>query len=176
MGEIGSAFLTETLRWLRYEKSLGDGALAQVADEVLHLQPSRESNSIALIVKHLSGNMVSRWTDFLSSDGEKPDRKRDQEFIEDEAERAQVLERWERGWAATLGALEALTPGDLQKTVTIRGEPHSVMSAIQRQVTHVSYHVGQIVYLAKMFAGEGWASLSIPRGQSEAYLENLSSG
>lgn len=173
MGDIGSEFLRETLRWLRYEKSLGDGALARAADEDLHLQPHRESNSIALIVKHLAGNMVSRWTDFLNSDGEKPDRQRDEEFIEDGASRSQVLERWERGWAAILGAIETLRPDDLQKTVTIRGESVSAVNAIQRQVTHVSYHVGQIVYLAKMLRGEDWTSLSIPRGQSRAYLEKM---
>lgn len=173
MNDIGRVFLQETLGRLRREKSLGDRALEQIPDDALHAQPNQESNSIALIVKHLSGNMVSRWTDFLTTDGEKPDRQRDTEFVDDDASRALVLERWEHGWACMLGAIEALTPDDLLKTVTIRGEPISVINAIQRQVTHVPYHVGQIVYLAKMFKGEGWKSLSIPRGQSEAFLQEM---
>jgi Protein of unknown function (DUF1572) len=173
MNEIGTVFLQETLTRLRREKSLGDRTFAQLADDALHAQPDPESNSIAQIVKHLSGNMVSRWTDFLTTDGEKPDRQRDAEFIDDDASRAVVLERWERGWACMLGALEALTPDDLLKTITIRGEPFSVIGAIQRQVTHVPYHVGQIVYLGKMFKGERWESLSIPRGQSEAFMQEM---
>jgi uncharacterized damage-inducible protein DinB len=173
MDDIGTDFLRETLRWLRFEKSLGDGAMAQIADEMLHAQPGGESNSIALIVKHLSGNMVSRWTDFLTADGEKPDRNRDAEFEDDDASRTDVLARWERGWASILGALEALSSDDLHRTVTIRSEQVGVINAIQRQVTHVSYHVGQIVYLSKMLKGDGWKSLSIARGQSEAYIEKM---
>ncbi len=173
MNEIGTEFLHETLRWLRFEKSLGDGAMGQLADHVLHVQPGGESNSVALIVKHLSGNMVSRWTDFLTTDGEKPDRNRDAEFEDDTANRAEILARWERGWACILGALEALTGDDLGKTVTIRSETVGVINAIQRQVAHVSYHVGQIVYLCKLLKGDGWKSLSIARGQSEAYIENM---
>ena len=173
MNDIGTEFLHETLRWLRFEKSLGDGAMAQIADEMLHVQPSDESNSVALIVKHLSGNMVSRWTDFLTADGEKPDRNRDGEFEDDDASRADVLARWERGWARILEALEALSGDDLSKTVTIRSEQVGVINAIQRQVAHASYHVGQIVYLCKMLKGDGWKSLSIARGQSEAYIEKM---
>jgi Protein of unknown function (DUF1572) len=173
MDDIGTVFLHETLSRLRREKSLGDRAFGQISDDALHVQPNPESNSIAQIVKHLSGNMVSRWTDFLTTDGEKPDRQRDAEFIDDDATRSVVLERWERGWACMLGAIEALTPDDLLKTITIRGEPLGVISAIQRQVTHVPYHIGQIVYLAKMFKGEEWTSLSIPRGQSEAFMQAM---
>jgi Protein of unknown function (DUF1572) len=173
MSDIGTVFLQETISRLRREKSIGDRALAQIPDDALHTQPNPESNSIAQIVKHLSGNMVSRWTDFLTTDGEKPDRHRDAEFIDDAADKTVVFERWERGWACMLGALESLTPDDLLKTITIRNEPLSVIGAIQRQVTHVPYHVGQIVYLAKMFKGEDWTSLSIPRDQSEAFLQAM---
>jgi uncharacterized damage-inducible protein DinB len=173
MSEIGTVFLQETLTRLRREKSIGDRALAQIPDEALHVQPNSESNSIAQIVKHLSGNMISRWTDFLTTDGEKPDRHRDAEFVDDDATRSIVLERWERGWACMLGAIGALTPDDLAKTITIRSEPISVIAAIQRQVTHVPYHIGQIVYLAKMFMGQSWTSLSIPRSQSEAFMQEM---
>lgn len=173
VSEIGTEFLRETISRLRLVKGLGDGALEQTDEAGLHLQANPESNSVAMIVKHLSGNMISRWTDFLTTDGEKPERNRDGEFEDDDASRPQVLERWERGWACILGALEALSADDLLKTVTIRSEAVSVMNAIQRQVTHVSYHVGQIVYLCKMLTGEGWKSLSIPRGQSRAYIEEM---
>lgn len=154
-------------------KSLGDKALSQL-DE-LHLQsvPDPQSNSIAVIVKHMSGNMLSRWTDFLTTDGEKPGRNRDEEFVDDIASKEHLLELWELGWKAVMGALESLRPEDVLATVTIRGEPHSVMQAVQRQISHYGYHTGQIVYVAKMLKSSDWQTLSIPRGGSAAFNERM---
>lgn len=133
-------------------------------------------NSIALIVKHMAGNMRSRWTDFLTTDGEKPDRHRDTEFENPPATRAAVLEAWEQGWALVFGALEPLTDADLTRTITIRGEPHSVMQAVNRQIAHYALHIGQIVFLAKHLQASNWQSLSLPRGQSAAFNEIVKSG
>jgi hypothetical protein len=138
--------------------------MAQITDDQLFATLDRESNSIAIIVKHVAGNMRSRWTDFLTTDGEKPDRNRDAEFDSDPSEtRGAVMARWEDGWERFTNAIASLTPDDLGKIVTIRGEPHTVLQAINRQMTHYSAHVGQIVLLAKHFAGERWQTLSMPR-------------
>lgn len=151
-------------------KELADKAVAQVADEQLFLLLDEASNSIAIVMKHLAGNMRSRWTDFLTSDGEKPDRTRDSEFVIEQGDtKDSILERWEAGWHCIFETLAPLRSEDLSRTVLIRGEPHSVMQAINRQLTHYAYHVGQIVYLAKHFAGGKWQSLSIPRGQSQRF-------
>jgi hypothetical protein len=151
-------------------KNLADGALAQVSSTQLFEARGAEDNSLAVIMKHVSGNMVSRWRDFLTSDGEKPDRHRDNEFvILDGDSREALFTRWEEGWQTLFGALEPLTPADLNRAVTIRGESLSVLVAITRQLTHYAYHVGQIVYLAKHFAGPQWKTLSIPRGQSAQF-------
>jgi uncharacterized damage-inducible protein DinB len=158
--------------FLRY-KSLGEKAMAQVPDEALHWQFNEESNSIATTVKHLWGNMKSRWTDFLTSDGEKEWRNRDVEFEEDKASRAEILARWEEGWACLFAALDSLTDADLQQTVYIRAEAHTVMEAINRQLAHYPYHVGQIVYLARMKAGSNWTSLSIARNQSGDFNDKM---
>lgn len=163
-------YLEDALRQLRKYKKLGDQAVAQVSETDLFRRLDPESNSIALIMKHVSGNMRSRWTDFLTTDGEKPDRDRDSEFEEEEGDTAtSIRERWEAGWRVTEEAIRALTPEDLEKTVSVRGEAHTVLEAINRQLTHYASHVGQIVLLAKHFAGGAWRSLSIPRGQSGAY-------
>lgn len=160
----------DILRQLRKYKALGEAAMAQVSDEQLLAAPGAESNSIGLIVKHMAGNMRSRWRDFLTSDGEKPDRDRDREFVQAGSEsRESVLQQWQEGWSCTFAALEGLQPADFTRMVTIRGEAHSVLQAINRQVTHYAYHVGQIVYLAKHHAGENWQSLSIPRGRSRDF-------
>ncbi len=143
--------------------------MAQCPDECLFLTLDAESNSIAIIVKHLAGNMRSRWMDFLTTDGEKPDRNRDTEFETPPSSRVELMEMWERGWKYVFDALEPLTEADLTKTVTIRTEPHSVMQAINRQVAHYAHHVGQILFLAKhlTFTKTGkWESLSVPRGKS----------
>jgi len=163
-------YLDDALRQLRKYKELGDRALAQIPEEGLFKRLDPESNSIALIIKHVSGNMRSRWTDFLATDGEKPDRNRDSEFEEEAGDTpGSIRERWEGGWRLTLEAIGALAPEDLEKNVSIRGEPHTVLEAINRQLTHYAYHVGQIVFLARHFAGPAWQSLSIPRGKSREF-------
>lgn len=164
------AYLTDVLEQFRKHKTLADRAMAQVTDEEFFIQIDPESNSIALVVKHLGGNLRSRWADFLTTDGEKPDRNRDREFKIDAGDtRASLLARWEEGWGAAFGALESLRPDDLARTVFIRGEPHSVVQAIDRSVTHAAYHVGQIVLLAKHFRSREWKTLSIPRGKSSEF-------
>lgn len=162
-GRVGAVYLEAVKSRFRYMKDLAERALAQVDDDALTWSPDGESNSITVIIKHLSGNMVSRWTDFLTTDGEKPNRDRDAEFVEERLPRQVLMERWERGWQALFAALASLTPADLLRTVYIRGEPHTVIDAIERQMFHYSYHVGQIVYLAKARAGRRWESLTIPR-------------
>lgn len=165
-----TSYLSDTLRELRKYKKLAERALAQIDDARLLVELGPESNSLAIIMKHVAGNMRSRWTDFLTSDGEKPDRNRDTEFELPPAESAETVRaRWEEGWRLLFAAVEPLTEGDLERTVTIRGEPHTVQQAIQRQLTHYAYHVGQIVYVARHLAGERWQSLSIPRGKSAEY-------
>jgi hypothetical protein len=167
---VAPAYLDEVRRQFRGHKRLAEGAMAQVKDEELWMALDSESNSIAVIVKHLAGNMRSRFTDFLTSDGEKPDRHRDQEFeMHSAATRAEVMRWWEEGWGRVFSAIEALKLEDLMSTVTIRGEPHTVLQALNRQVAHYAYHVGQIVFLAKHFRSSEWKSLSVPRGKSEEY-------
>ena len=161
-------YLDEAFRSLRGHKRLADGAIAQLTDEQLFAAPDPESNSIAIIMKHMAGNMHSRFTDFLTTDGEKPNRNRDQEFVTGpQTSREEVLRGWEQGWELVFEAVNSLHPDDLARVVTIRGEPHSVLQAISRQVTHYAYLIGQIVYLAKHWKGPEWKSLSIPKGQSE---------
>jgi hypothetical protein len=161
-------YLEEAILQLRKLKDLADKAMAQLRDENWFTALDEESNSIAVIVKHMAGNMRSRWTDFLTSDGEKPDRKRDMEFeIEVRDSKESLLKRWEIGWRCLFDALTPLKTEDLGKTALIRGEPHSVIQAINRQLSHYAYHVGQIVFLAKHFAGARWQSLSVPRRKSE---------
>ena len=161
---IKQHYIDDCLFQLRKLRAQADKAIAQVDDTQFFALLDPDANSIALIVKHLRGNMRSRWRDFLTTDGEKPDRDRDSEFVPGEGEtRETVMGWWEEGWSEVFEAIEALRPPDLEKTVTIRGEPHSVLQAITRQLTHYAYHVGQIVYLAKHFRGAEWESLSIPR-------------
>ena len=168
MPEIGALYIDEAFRSLRGHKRLADSAIAQLSDDQFFAVPDAESNSVAIIVKHMAGNMHSRFTDFLTTDGEKPDRNRDQEFlITPNAKRAELLDMWEKGWHLVFEALNGISPEDLERTVTIRGEPHTVLQAINRQVAHYSYHVGQIVFLAKHWKGAEWKTLSVPRGKSE---------
>jgi hypothetical protein len=165
-----SEYLADALRELRRLKKLAERAIEQVSDDELFRQIDLEANSIATIVKHMSGNMRSRFTDFLTADGEKPDRNRDAEFvIEPGTTRENVLVAWESGWHGVLRTLEPLAADDLGRDVFIRGERHSVLQAINRQVVHYAYHIGQIVLLAKHFRSTAWKSLSIPRGQSEQF-------
>jgi hypothetical protein len=162
-------FLSSAQKQFAYYQLLGEQAMAQVADEHLFWQPNAASNSIATIVKHLWGNMLSRWTDFLTTDGEKPWRAREAEFDNDLTTRAEVLAKWQEGWQCLFAALDALTPADLDRIIYIRHQGHSVTEAINRQLAHYPYHVGQIVFLARLVAGEAWQSLSIPRGNSAVY-------
>lgn len=159
-----------------YYKKLADGAIAQISDADLTCVLDPEMNSIAVVMKHMAGNMLSRWTDFLTTDGEKPTRNRDSEFEDPPATRAELLAMWERGWSCLFTALDPLTDADLSRTVTIRGEAHSVMQAINRQVAHLSYHVGQIVLLAKHFQCSNWKSLSVPRGKSADFNRRVLAG
>jgi hypothetical protein len=161
--QFTTSYLEDSLAVFRQYKSMGERAMAQVSDEALFAALDEESNSIAIIVNHMAGNMRSRWTDFLTTDGEKPDRNRDGEFESPPETRAALMQIWEDGWNLVFGALEPLSDADLGRTVTIRGEPHSVMQAIQRQVGHYAGHCGQIVLLAKHFAGDRWKTLTIPK-------------
>ena len=162
--------LADAIGQFRKYYALAGGALAQVEDADFFRTIDPESNSIALIVKHLAGNMRSRWTDFLTTDGEKPDRNRDTEFEREARDtREAILERWEHGWNRLFAALAPLTEADLSRQVPIRGEPHTVQQAVHRQLTHYAYHVGQIVFLARHFAGTRWKSLSIPKGKSKEF-------
>ena len=171
-----TSYLEDSLEIFRYYKKLADRAMAQVSDEHLFAELDPESNSIAIVVKHMAGNMRSRWTDFLTSDGEKADRNRDSEFEEPASTRDELLQQWENGWACVFGALEPLTDDDLDGTVQIRGEAHSVMQAINRQVAHYAHHIGQIVLLAKHFAGPDWQSLTIPRRHSSEFNRRVAAG
>jgi hypothetical protein len=150
-------------------RKLADRAVAQVPDDKLHVALDANTNSIAVIMKHVAGNLTSRWTDFLATDGEKPWRNRDDEFVDTFGSRAEFLQCWERGWAVLLGTLQSLTPEDFAKTVTIRGEPHTVPLALARSLGHTCYHVGQIVQVARIHAGDQWNTLTIPRGGSQQY-------
>ena len=161
-----TSYMEDSLQIFRQYKTLAERAMGQVTDEQLFVTLDGEMNSIAVIVKHMTGNMRSRWTDFLGSDGEKPDRNRDSEFVEPPATREALMQVWEAGWAHVFTALEPLSDADLGRTVTIRGEPHSVMQAVNRQVAHYAQHIGQIILLAKHFAGDRWQSLTIPKKRS----------
>lgn len=152
----------------QYYKSLGDKTIAQLSDEQLFWQYNEESNSIAIIVKHLWGNMLSRWTDFLTSDGEKEWRKRDEEFDADIRDRKELIQKWEEGWNCLFSAIDPLTDADLNREIFIRNQGHTIMEAINRQLAHYPYHIGQIVFIGKMLASE-WESLSIPKGGSKAF-------
>jgi hypothetical protein len=170
MTNLAEHYLEESRRQMRACKRLAEGAMEQLKDEELFVTLDAESNSVATLVKHMAGNMVSRFRDFLASDGEKPDRFRDREFeIDSATRRADVMRWWEEGWGQVLATLDALRPEDVMRTVTIRNEPHSALQAINRQIAHYSYHAGQIVMLAKHLRSREWKTLSIPRGQSERF-------
>ena len=171
-----TSYLEDSLTLFRYYKNLAERAMAQVTDEELLAVLDDEMNSMAVIVKHMAGNMRSRWTDFLTSDGEKPNRQRDAEFVDPPSTREALLAVWEEGWQCLLGTLETLSEQDLQRTVTIRGEPHSVMQAVNRQVAHYAHHVGQIVMLAKHLAQDRWQSLSVPRNRSAEFNQRVAAG
>lgn len=163
---LGAHYIENALSNFRQLKSLADRALAQVSDEEFFRQLDPESNSLALVVKHVAGNLRSRWQDFLTADGEKPDRRRDSEFVVEGDTRASLNEAWERGWSILFREVGALAPADLLREVRIRGEAHTVVAAINRQLTHYGNHVGQIVFLAKHLRSQDWRTLSIARGAS----------
>ncbi len=167
--DIAVSFLSAIQNSFEANKRLADRAIEQVPDAKLHVALDANTNSIAVIMQHIAGNLASRWTDFLTTDGEKPWRQRDGEFTESSAGRAELLEFWERSWSCLLNTLRSLKPEDCAKTVTIRGEPHSVPLALERSLGHTCYHIGQIVLLARIHAGEKWNTLTIPRGGSEQF-------
>ena len=162
-------FLDSTRKLYRYYEGLGRRTMDQLADQDLFFEPTPGINSIAVIVKHLHGNMLSRWTDFLTSDGEKEWRERDDEFVQTMNDRATVYQLWDAGWNCVFNAIDPLTAEDVEKIIYIRNEGHTVMEAMQRQLTHYATHVGQIIYLGKLIKGDEWKSLSIPKGQSKAF-------
>jgi hypothetical protein len=168
--DLAAHYLDEARRQMRGHKRMGEGAMAQLRDEDFFVTLDPESNSVAILVKHLAGNMRSRFTDFLTSDGEKLDRFRDREFeVTATTTRADVMRWWEEGWSSALSTIEALKPEAVTRTVTIRNEPHTVLQAINRQIAHYAQHIGQIVFLAKHLRSTEWKTLSIPRGKSEEF-------
>jgi hypothetical protein len=174
--QFTTSYLEDSLTLFRYYKKMAEGAMEQVTDEQLFAALDAEANSIAVVVKHIVGNMRSRWTDFLTSDGEKPDRHRDTEFEDPPATREALMALWEAGWECLFSALEPLSDSDVTRRVTIRGEAHSVMQAVNRQLAHYACHVGQIVLLAKHYRHTEWRSLSVPRGKSWEFNRRVSAG
>ena len=166
---LPTEFMAAVINAFEANKRLADRAVEQVPDDKLHVALDANTNCIAVIMKHIAGNLLSRWTDFLTTDGEKPWRHRDDEFVDSFASRSALLEYWERGWACLLATLRGLKLEDLARTVTIRGEPHSVPLAVERSLGHTCYHIGQIVQVARVHAGEKWNTLTIPRGASEQF-------
>lgn len=166
---MATDYLDSVIKQFEYYKLIGDKAIAQVPEDKLFWQFNEDSNSIALIIKHLSGNMLSRWTDFLTSDGEKPWRNRDEEFEAPAFNKTELLEQWQKGWDCLFSAIRPLKDEDLDKTVYIRNMGHTVTEAINRQLAHYPYHIGQIVFLAKILCTNAWESLSIPKGNSQIY-------
>ncbi len=169
---FGKDYLATAIKRLKYYKELGDRTLAQLTEADLQFSPGAESNSIAVIIQHLHGNMKSRWTNFLTEDGEKPWRERDAEFENRPMSKAEIISNWENGWSCFLDSLSSLQDSDLSKTIYIRKEPLSVIDAINRQLAHYPYHVGQIVYLGRMLKKDQWKSLSIEKGQSQQYNQS----
>ena len=174
--EFTTSYIEDAVAVFQYYKKLAERAMAQVNDEQLFEALDHEANSIAILVKHMACNMRSRWTDFLTTDGEKPNRNRDSEFVDPAATRTELLAEWEDGWGRLFGAIEPLTDADLTRRITIRGEAHSVMQAINRQLAHYPHHVGQIVLLAKHFACDGWQTLSVARNRSAEFNTKVAAG
>lgn len=169
--EFGNEYLKIVQERFVSVKKLGDKTISQLLEGDIHWKLNDASNSIAIITKHLSGNMISRWTDFLTTDGEKSSRNRDLEFEDDISSKLEMISIWEKGWNTLFDTLNELDNKDLLKNITIRGEKHTVLEAIERQMAHYAYHVGQIVYIGKQLRDENWETLSIPKGKSEEYLQ-----
>jgi hypothetical protein len=174
--KFSTSYMEDAISLFHFYKKMCEGAMEQVSDEQLFATLDEEMNSIAIIVKHMAGNMRSRWTDFLTSDGEKPDRNRDSEFVAPPATRDDLMKLWNEGWGRVFRALDPLSDVDMERKITIRGELHSVMQAINRQLAHYAYHCGQIVFLAKHFKGSGWKSLSVPRNKSADFNRRVQAG
>jgi len=174
--QFTTSYLADSLSLFRYYKGLGERAMGQLTDEQLFLALDPGMNSIAVIAKHMTGNMRSRWTDFPDVDGEKPGRDREAEFTDPPASREALMRMWEEGWACVFGALEPLSESDMPRTTTIRGERHSIMQCINRQIAHYAYHVGQIVFFAKHLQHKDWKSLSVPLGQSALFNRRVATG
>jgi uncharacterized damage-inducible protein DinB len=172
--QFSTSYIEDSLSLFRYYKKLSEGAMEQLSDEQLFTTLDEEMNSVAIIIKHMAGNMRSRWTDFMTSDGEKPDR--DTEFVAPPATRAELMRVWDDGWGRVVHALEALSDADLEREVFIRGEAHSVMQAMSRQIAHYAYHCGQIVFLAKHLKGSSWKTLSMPRNKSADFNRKVLAG
>lgn len=171
--QLGNEYLSVVKERFKEVKQLGKKTISQLSEQDIHWKLNEASNSIAVIAKHLSGNMVSRWSDFLLTDGEKPNRNREQEFEDDIKSKQELLTIWEEGWNCLFKALDELEGQDLLKSIYIRGERHTVLEAIERQMAHYAYHIGQIVYIGKQLKDMNWESLSIPKGQSEEYLQHM---
>ena len=174
--KFSTSYTEDSLSLFHFYKKLAEGAMEQVTDDQLFARLDEEMNSIAIIVKHMAGNMRSRWTNFLTSDGEKPDRNRDTEFIDPPDTRPALMQVWNEGWQMVFKAVEPLSDSDLERKVTIRGESHSVMQAINRQIAHYTYHCGQIVFLAKHLKGSSWKTLSVPRNKSADFNRKVLAG
>lgn len=174
MSALSTIFLQSAIKRVKYYKVLADNTFAQLDEKDFYFKPNETSNNLALIIQHMSGNMLSRWTNFLTEDGEKPWRNRDTEFNDQHYNRAQLLSAWEKGWQCFLNALETLNEDDLLKTIHIRSEPLLVIDAINRQLAHYPHHVGQIIYIGKMLKGKEWKSLSIKKGKSEDFNNDMS--
>jgi hypothetical protein len=168
-----SSFLNSYIKRITYYKSLGEQTFAQLDELDFHYQPNEESNSIAIIIQHVAGNMLSRFTHFLTEDGEKEWRQRDAEFEEQHMSKEQLLQLWQKGWDCYLGAVQSLTEADLEKTITIRTEPLTVTDALNRQLAHYPYHIGQMVYIGRMIKNKTWRNLSIPKGASQQFNEQM---
>ncbi|HEV2354260.1 MAG TPA: DUF1572 family protein [Puia sp.] len=173
MSSLGATYLDSAIRRLLTYKTLGERTFAQLEEKDFHYSPNEQSNSISVIVRHLHGNMISRWTNFLTEDGEKPDRDRDAEFSPPPLDKKGIISLWEEGWTCLLNALRSLSEEELTRTVTIRHEPLIVVDAINRQLAHYPHHIGQIVYIGKMIRGENWESLSIPKGASAEFNRRM---
>ena len=171
--DVAKALIDGALTAFRSNKGWADKAVAQLPDHLLHVALDPNTNSVAVIMKHVAGNLLSRWTDFLTTDGEKPWRNRDDEFVDTFATREELIAFWESGWQRLFDSLTALTPDDVARTVTIRGEPHTVPLAIQRSLAHCGYHVGQIILIARILAGDHWTTITIPRGASAGYNQRV---
>ncbi len=167
---LGRNYLEAIISDFHRIKRQGEKSMAQLSGDDFHWAPDAESNNIAILVKHISGNMVSRWMDFLTTDGEKESRKRDTEFVDDIASPEDLMEIWKKGWDCVFAALESLSPDELTRTITIRGQDHTIVEAISRALWHYGFHVGQILYIAKQIKGSEWKNLSIPKGKSEEFF------